>query len=58
VTVNGVTVTDFKEGDPVPAGHAQSPRRGARPNLGYIGLQNHSDQDTVDFKEVSVKELK
>jgi hypothetical protein len=58
VTVNGVTVTDFKEGDPVPDGNAQSPRRGARPNQGYIGLQNHSDQDTVDFKEVSVKELK
>jgi len=58
VTVNGVTVTDFKEGDPVPPGTPQSPQRGPRPNQGYVGLQNHSGQDTVDFKEVSVKELK
>lgn len=58
VTVNGVKVTDFKEGDPVPAGTPEGPRRGTRPNEGYIGIQNHGKEDVVDFKEISIKPLK
>lgn len=59
VTLNGVKVTDYKEGDPVPAKKASSePDRGARPEMGYIGLQNHSDTDTVYFKEVAFRPLK
>jgi hypothetical protein len=59
VTVNGVKVTDFKEGSPVPEKKAKSePDRGKRAPSGYIGLQNHSDKDIVYFKEVSVKKLK
>ena len=65
VTVNGVKVTDFTEGDPVPQNSAEedlkdhgSPKRGPRSNEGYIGLQNHSDKDGVYFKEVAVKMLK
>ena len=59
VVLNGVKVTDYKEGDPVPE-RKQSfePMRGPRPNEGYIGLQNHSDKDVVFFKEVAVKMLK
>ncbi|HYX50631.1 MAG TPA: DUF1080 domain-containing protein, partial [Ktedonobacteraceae bacterium] len=65
VTVNGVKVTDFTEGESVPQNSAEedlkdhgSPKRGPRPNDGYIGLQNHSDNDVVYFKEVAVKMLK
>lgn len=56
VVVNGVTVTDFREGDAVPA-RAQSyePERGPRPKSGYIGLQNHDAKDTVWFREISVR---
>jgi hypothetical protein len=70
VMLNGIKVTDYTEGDPVP------PRkfwfegtRGPRPNFGWIGLQNHgnyNDQtgkyedenaDVVIFKEVAMKPL-
>ncbi len=58
VRVNGVKVTDYTEGQPVPAqNHKWEPDRGARPDEGYIGLQNHSDKDLVYFKEVAVKRL-
>lgn len=59
VVLNGTKVVDYKEGDPVPE-RKQSfePQRGPRPNEGYIGLQNHSDNDIVFFKEVAVKMLK
>jgi hypothetical protein len=30
------------------------PVRGPRPDTGYIGLQNHDQNSTVYFKEVSV----
>ncbi len=33
------------------------PQRGLRPNAGFIGLQNHSDNDVVYFKEVAMKPL-
>ena len=56
--VNGVKVTDFKEGDPVPAKKFDfEPDRGPRPESGYMGIQNHGEQDVVFFKEVSVKPL-
>jgi hypothetical protein len=58
VTVNGVKVTDYTEGQPVPPKKLSfEPDRGRRPNFGYIGLQNHSDHDIVFFKEVAVKPL-
>jgi hypothetical protein len=59
VMVNGVKVTDYTEGQPVPPKKFDfEPQRGPRPNEGYIGLQNHSDNDIVFFKEVAVKPLK
>ena|SRR5437016_13777367 len=59
VVLNGVKVTEFTEGDPVPPKKFDfEPERGARPQEGYIGLQNHSDNDIVFFKEVGVRMLK
>lgn len=58
VVLNGVKVTDYTEGDPVPPRKLDfEPYRGTRPEYGYIGLQNHSDNDIVFFKEVSVEPL-
>jgi len=58
VYVNGQKVTDYTEGDPVPdRKFSFEPQRGRRPDEGYIGLQNHGDQDIVFFKEVSYKPL-
>lgn len=58
VYVNGEKVTDYKEGDPTPERKFDfEPFRGLRPDEGYIGLQNHGDDDIVYFKEVSVKPL-
>ena len=59
VTVNGEKVTDYTEGEPVPPKKLEfEPERGTRPNFGYIGLQNHSDNDIVFFKEVAVRPLR
>lgn len=59
VVVNGVKVTEYTEGEVVPDRKFNfEPQRGTRPNEGYIGLQNHSDNDIVFFKEVAVKMLK
>lgn len=59
ITVNGVKVTDYKEGDPVPERKKDfEPQRGVRPNEGWIGLQNHGDKDVVFYKEVAIKPLK
>ena len=56
VVVNGVTVTDFREGDAVPPKvQPYEPDRGPRPKSGYIGLQNHGDKDVVLFREISVR---
>lgn len=58
VFLNGVKVTDYKEGDLVPPRKFNfEPMRGPRPEYGYIGLQNHSEKDVVFFKEVAVKFL-
>jgi hypothetical protein len=59
VSLNGIRVTDYTEGQPVPKRKfTYEPQRGIRPNEGYIGLQNHSDNDICYFKEVSVRMLK
>jgi len=59
VHVNGVLVTEYKEGDPVPEKVKDyEPDRGPRPTAGYIGLQNHAEEDVVYFKEVSYKPIK
>ncbi len=58
VALNGVKITDYTEGQPVPPKKkSYEPDRGRRPDQGYIGLQNHSDNDVVYFKEVAVKPL-
>ena len=58
VYVNGEKVTDYKEGDRVPERKFDfEPSRGRRPDAGYIGLQNHGEEDIVFFKEVAVKYL-
>lgn len=59
VYVNGVKVTDYTEGDPVPERKFDfEPFRGPRPEKGWFGLQNHGDDDVVYFKEVEVRDLK
>ena len=58
VEVNGQKVTDYTEGEPVPPKKLDfEPERGRRPDKGYFGLQNHSDNDIVFFKEVAIKPL-
>src|SRR5215470_12212666 len=58
VTVNDQKVTDYTEGQPVPARKFDfEPQHGRRPDAGWIGLQNHSDNDIVFFKEVAIKPL-
>jgi 3-keto-disaccharide hydrolase len=58
VLLNGVQVTDYTEGQPVPKKEtSDDPDRGGRPNAGYIGLQNHSDKDTVYFGEIAERGL-
>jgi len=56
VEIDGQLVTDFTEGDPVPPKNKwYEPDRGLRPEVGYIGLQNHGEDAHVHFKEVSVR---
>jgi hypothetical protein len=55
VTVNGVKVTDYTEGQPVPPRKFDyKPLRGRRPDEDYIGLQNDGEE-AVLFKEVALK---
>jgi hypothetical protein len=59
VAINGVLVTDYREGQPVPPKQEPwDPDRGRRPDAGYIGLQNHGGQDVVFFREVAIKPLR
>jgi hypothetical protein len=61
VDVDGKRVTTFDPAgkDVPPAKQWHEPRREPRrPEVGYIGLQNHDPGDVVDFKEVSVRPLK
>lgn len=58
VTINGVLITDYREGQSVPPKKEQwEPDRGPRPVAGYIGLQNHSNEDVVYFREISIRPL-
>jgi hypothetical protein len=58
VVLNGVKVTDYTEGQPVPPKVKQyEPDRGPRPNEGYFGLQNHGEGAEIYFKEVAVSKL-
>src|SRR5882724_9164880 len=58
VALNGIKVTDYTEGQPVPEKKFDfEPERGPRPDEGWFGLQNHSDNDVVFFKEVAIKSL-
>jgi Domain of Unknown Function (DUF1080) len=58
VEVNDVKVTDYHEGDAVPPRKFDfEPQVGPRPDEGYFGLQNHSKNDVVFFKEVSIQSL-
>ena len=59
VEVNGRLVTDYTEGQTVPPRvEDYEPERGPRPNVGYIGLQNHDDSGHVRFRSVSVAPLR
>jgi hypothetical protein len=59
VHVNGQLVTDYREGDPTPERlHDYEPLRGRRPRAGWFGLQNHSKNDVLYFKDVSIQPLR
>jgi hypothetical protein len=59
VELNGQKVTDYTEGQAVPERKFDfEPQRGRRPDEGWIGLQNHSDNDIVFFKEISIQPLR
>lgn len=59
--INGTPVADFDAATLKPDAEAKDgpgdPSRRARPQAGYIGLQNHDDASVVTFKEVSVRPL-
>ena len=56
--LNGQTITEFTEGDPVPPKREwHEPERGPRPNRGFIGLQNHDEETHVHYREISVRPL-
>lgn len=58
VSVNGVPVTDFNEGDAVPPKYEWfESDRGPRPIGGYIGLQNSADASRVHFRFIGVRPL-
>lgn len=55
VHLNGVKVNEYDPSMPVPERKRwYEPVRGPRPDIGYIGLQNHDAKSIVYFKEVSV----
>ncbi len=58
VFINGVKVTDYKEGGSVPERKFDfEPFHGRRPEYGFIGLQNHSEEDVVYFRKVEVRPI-
>ena len=59
VVLNGAKVTDYAEGDPVPERKLDwEPRRGRRPDQGWIGVENDDGKKhTVFFKEIAIKPL-
>ncbi|HYP15086.1 MAG TPA: DinB family protein [Bryobacteraceae bacterium] len=55
VRLNGQLVNEYKDAQPTPERKFHyEPVRGPRPDMGYIGLQNHDPDSKVYFKEVSV----
>ncbi|MGH9631764.1 MAG: 3-keto-disaccharide hydrolase [Bryobacteraceae bacterium] len=55
VYLNGTKLNEFVGTQDVPPRKEwYEPVRGPRPEMGYIGLQNHDEQSVVYFKEVSV----
>jgi hypothetical protein len=60
-TINGVKVAVFDstglEPEKTPKSGEGDPGRGPRPEMGYIGLQNHDEKSIVSFKELSVRPL-
>jgi hypothetical protein len=58
VYLNGVKVTDYTDGEPVPPRKFDfEPFRGPRPDYGFMGVQNHGEEDVVFFREIAVKSL-
>ena len=58
ISVNGKVVNTFEGSQSVPERKKYyEPRRGPRPDSGYIGLQNHDEDSVVWFKEISVTPL-
>ncbi|HLJ50323.1 MAG TPA: DUF1080 domain-containing protein [Bryobacteraceae bacterium] len=56
VVLNGEKINDFFGNQPVPPRKMwYEPVRGPRPDVGYIGLQNHDGSTRIYFKEVAVK---
>jgi hypothetical protein len=59
--INGTPVADFDASELKPQAADKvgegDPARGPRPEVGYIGLQNHDKDSTVFFKEISVRPL-
>ncbi len=57
ISLNGEKVNEFRGDQEVPPRQRwYEPVRGPRPDVGYIGLQNHDGRSIVYFKEVSVKQ--
>lgn len=55
VSLNGAVINDYTEGKEVPPRKMwYEPVRGPRPEVGYIGLQNHDGASEVYFREVSI----
>jgi hypothetical protein len=58
VYLNGMKTTDYVQGTPDPPNrHEGDPASGVRPNIGYMGLQNHNADSVVYFREVAVGPL-
>jgi hypothetical protein len=58
VRINDVLVTDYTEGQPVRARtESWEPERGPRPVSGFLGVQNHGEDDVAYFREISVRPL-
>ncbi len=59
VHLNGVLVTNHDGSSQAPPQkYPWEPKRGPRPDSGYIGLQGHDDRAIIYFKEVSLLPLK
>jgi len=56
IFLNGKLVNEYQDGQAVPERKQwYEPVRGPRPDVGYIGLQNHDGRSTIWFKEIAVK---